>query len=646
MLFADAGWIENLLREISLFLCQIVYKFMVYLYELFEVVGTADVITSDSINVVYTRIGLILGIYMMFRVILAFIQMLINPDNISDKEKGVGNLAKKAIIVVALMGITPYIFEKAFDIQNFIVGVDSKSNVIAKIVFPEKVVSSGSFGRSLSAYLFTSFYRYDDQYTGNDCPLLHKQGDTTLLYNTIVANGGSVGVARLCLNDDEDFTVYDEDGNSQGKYSSTFTVGGDDSLKYYKIDFTWNGIFAFLVGGFTCYVLLTYTLYVGARVIQLAFFRIIAPMAILSYLSPKKDTMFEKWIKMCGTTYVDLFIRMAIIYFVVFAVDLIMGSGNGIALTREYDHEWIVNIVMIVALLLFAKKAPELLKELFPSSGVGSLGFGFKSPKNLFNDMLGGNLLSKGYDKVSGFAKSIPKRAYGAAAVGASAWQQNVRKGIGKIIDNKDNKAERNKWIGRTLFGSAFGAVGGMRRGLMTTNKSGRKTAVTNAVDKTQADYKLHDQGYGSSLTGLLTKKGRQGAKSQVFDMARGFVGRDQVIEDMTAASDNAIQGLQYQINDMEKDYKGKYKLQNSKKSDGLFMITDKSGKQITNTNSSDPKLKGTMYFTEREAQSILGADYGDAKQISDKYENLGKLKAQNKALHQKENEQKAKSDK
>lgn len=409
MLFADAGWIENLLREISLFLCQIVYKFMVYLYELFEVVGTADVITSDSINVVYTRIGLILGIYMMFRVILAFIQMLINPDNISDKEKGVGNLAKKAIIVVALMGITPYIFEKAFDIQNFIVGVDSKSNVIAKIVFPEKVVSSGSFGRSLSAYLFTSFYRYDDQYTGNDCPLLHKQGDTTLLYNTIVANGGSVGVARLCLNDDEDFTVYDEDGNSQGKYSSTFTVGGDDSLKYYKIDFTWNGIFAFLVGGFTCYVLLTYTLYVGARVIQLAFFRIIAPMAILSYLSPKKDTMFEKWIKMCGTTYVDLFIRMAIIYFVVFAVDLIMGSGNGIALTREYDHEWIVNIVMIVALLLFAKKAPELLKELFPSSGVGSLGFGFKSPKGLLGAMAGGALLSKGYDKMAGFGKKAAK---------------------------------------------------------------------------------------------------------------------------------------------------------------------------------------------------------------------------------------------
>lgn len=387
MIFADVGVIEQFWRELLLNICQPIYKLIVYLYELFEVIGTAEILTGDVVTKLYTRVGMILGIYMLFRIIFSFIQMLINPDYISDKEKGVGKIASKAILTILFIAITPFLFNKAFEIQNFVVGAGNvENNVIAKLVFPEKVMSSKDFGPVLSAYLFESFYRYDEEYLSledsvNDCVPLQKSSDgvENNLHKSIVRSKGNIGYAKICL-------------FAHDNYQATFTIKNEEK---YKIDFTWNGVFAIIVGIVVCYTLLTYTIMVGVRVIQLAFLRIIAPMAILTYMSPKQDTMFSKWLKMCTTTYLDLFIRMAIIYFAVFIIEAIM-SGGGIALNNSnFEHQWIVNVVMIVALLMFAKKAPELLKELIPSSGAASLGFGLKSPKKMFEDMAGSGMLKK-----------------------------------------------------------------------------------------------------------------------------------------------------------------------------------------------------------------------------------------------------------
>lgn len=387
--------IESYWRNMLLAICKPIYQLIVYLYELFEVVGTAEILTNDTLTTIYNRVGMLLGVYMMFRIIFSFIQMLINPDYISDKEKGVGKIASKTVLTILLIGITPFLFEKAIEFQNFVVGVNSGENIIANVLLPSGSSSKGGervFGSELSAYLFESFYRYDRNMLASgedgDCEALLPEDGVTRLHKSIMWSGGDISYAKSCL--DENWT--DEQ---------------DEKIEKYEITFTSNGVFAIIVGIIACYILLTYVLMAGVRVIQLAFLRIISPMAILTYMSPKKDTMFSKWLKMCTTTYLDLFIRMAIIYFAIFIIQAIM-SGNGIALQNsEFEHQWIVNIVMIIALLIFAKKAPELLKELFPSSGAASLGF-FSSPKKLFNSMIGGGMINKGLSSIGKTMKKAP----------------------------------------------------------------------------------------------------------------------------------------------------------------------------------------------------------------------------------------------
>lgn len=61
--------------------------------------------------------------------------------------------------------------------------------------------------------------------------------------------------------------------------------------------------FAMGVGLFLCYILVLYVIDIGVRVAQLTYLQIIAPIPIISYLSPKKDGMFQKWVKQCVVTF-------------------------------------------------------------------------------------------------------------------------------------------------------------------------------------------------------------------------------------------------------------------------------------------------------------------------------------------------------
>ena len=62
--------------------------------------------------------------------------------------------------------------------------------------------------------------------------------------------------------------------------------------------------------------------------VQIAFLQIVSPMAIVSYLSPKKDNMFTKWLNIYGSTYIDVFVRVAIINFACLIIVGLHSSGT------------------------------------------------------------------------------------------------------------------------------------------------------------------------------------------------------------------------------------------------------------------------------------------------------------------------------
>ena len=92
----------------------------------------------------------------------------------------------------------------------------------------------------------------------------------------------------------------------------------------------------------------------------------LAPVPIISRIDPKKGKdMFDKWVKTCVNTYLDLFIRLMGIYFAVFVVTQIIDlQFEDMVTGQTADVNAFVKVFIILGALLFAKQLPKLIEEI------------------------------------------------------------------------------------------------------------------------------------------------------------------------------------------------------------------------------------------------------------------------------------------
>ena len=435
--FEIGTMIQMALRTIVYHIDQIVYEFIIKLYNFFRIICNARLSGNGIMGELATRIGLILGLVMFFYVTFDFIQILIDPDKMQDKEKGPINIIKKFIIVIVLLGTSSFIFDALYRFQEAVLSPDSSgTSVIEKLILPYDI-NSDNFGAAISSNFMAHFYKITSDEEAEDAEVLEEgftysicKKNAEQLPNRI-ATTGTLYTGFFCLN---------------ARYKSL------DGARFY-IDFN---LLSLIVGIVVAWMLIMYCISVGIRVIQLTFLEIISPVAIVSYLSPKKDSMFSKFWKIYFATYVDVFIRIAIINFVVLLSGLILdfedhgfweslGNPSG-------DVKFWISVFMILGLLSFAKKAPDLIKQFLPDKVASGLSFGISPKDRAGLGMIGGTLAGA----ATGFA---------GGAVGGAMNGKGV---VGKI--------------GGTVSGAVTGTAGGVVRGA-TAGWKGKdlRESVTNA---------------------------------------------------------------------------------------------------------------------------------------------------------------------
>ena len=348
------------LRKVAGSICNAIYSLISILFDVFYNLANIRILNAGyevngiwhdaPITIIYKRVTLLLGIIMVFYVTFQFIKYVLEPDTFSDKEKGGEKLVFKLIIVVVLMGTVPTIFDKAYDIQRLILN----SHLIDKVLIGNTNSNMGSFGRNLSANVFSLFY-YPDV---------------------------SISEELICEDELEcqEIVKMNLGGLTRAGSMPVITTGLGKKVSEGRYAIHFDAWFAMGVGLFLCYILVLYVIDVGVRVAQLTYLQIIAPIPIIAYLSPKKDGMFQKWVKQCVITFLDLFIRLFIIYFMLLVISNINISSIGESINASVDETtktW-VYIALILGLLLFAQKAPKLIQELFPNMGAAMGNFGFK----------------------------------------------------------------------------------------------------------------------------------------------------------------------------------------------------------------------------------------------------------------------------
>jgi len=92
-----------------------------------------------------------------------------------------------------------------------------------------------------------------------------------------------------------------------------------------------------------------------------------------------KDGGFNSWVKTLTQTYIDLFIRLASVYFVIYIIQSMI--ANGIYMNKTADAVGILSFIFIcIGLFYFAKEAPKFLQQ----------AMGMKNePMNIFGTAMG-----------------------------------------------------------------------------------------------------------------------------------------------------------------------------------------------------------------------------------------------------------------
>lgn len=388
--------IPRMLNVIWSILCAPIYYLMSLFYNVFVMIPQINILKDLKIEDIYQRITMIIVIVMAFYITFEVVKYVVQPDTITDKEKGTSKMALRIVFVILMLAFIPRIFTIAYDLQGRIIN----SDIIAKVLLGVKEDSNSIFssrGSEFSADVFGLFYGLNTEacpldssgeIDGSDLKNIDKVTCETAKkavdFNLELLRGGwtdnPIGhsimgpISALTRNFGLSWTVSSKDTDGDGKKDIE-----------YVIDF--NGFIALCVGIFILWTLMVYGIEVAKRYFQLIYLQIIAPIAIMSYLSPKKDGVFQKWTKQCFTTYLDLFIRLSIINFILLITSLLNDAFfNTSNLIDAYSKDfgvipkievlsW-VYIFLIIGLFTFAKKAPKMLQELFPSGGAASSGFG------------------------------------------------------------------------------------------------------------------------------------------------------------------------------------------------------------------------------------------------------------------------------
>ena len=380
--------IEQALRSMMGSILALIYSLIDYLYNVFVYLSKAQILDNEFVQSIYSKVGMILGIFMIFKLIFSLIQSLIDPNKFTDKKNGFASIIFRSVVSIVLLGVTPAIFKEAFKLQNIIVGGDTSDNVIYKLIAGNSSVGNlDNMGRVISSDLYFSFFTDDeDPYLNNGTADIFDYIDADELQNH--------SYDRFLLDDFDNLRKNVTDGDKSFHDTVSYLALKQSSTEQYVIEFNW--LLALVVGCFVVYIIAMYCVQVAIRVVQLAYLQLIAPIPILSYITDP-DGSFKKWTSQCIATFLDLFLRMAVIYFVITMIGDVLTQfrrTSGIifettGLPSDSPTLVIVKIFIIIGLLLFAQKVPQLLNDLFPNlgKGAGKFSFGLNPKKEVFDPL-------------------------------------------------------------------------------------------------------------------------------------------------------------------------------------------------------------------------------------------------------------------
>lgn len=464
------------LTGVFLFIDGLVYWAISKLFALYEALAKVEFITQEDYQGIANKFYVVIGVVMLFYLTYSLLKTLINPD---DFNKNIGKIVLNLVISLILLGVVPLIFSYAFQIQNAVL----KDNVIGNLV------------------------------------LGTNENGTTIKGNSIAHDGNVAAISILTTFLNPSGT--DIDGEETTWYEFLTKVNEGDAEAFLNItdfaepvhdgDVEYKPIISTICGAFLIYVLVSFCIDLGVRVVKLAFYQIISPIPILMRIIPEKKSVFDNWVKGTLATFMEVFIRLFIMFIIVLLAGMILNPDRLI----DSNVGFVGNVIVILGLFAFAKQAPKLISDVIGiDSGNIKLGIAGKLAAGGAFGMaavLGGGIttgmqnLTHGIINKNGFRRTLGSTLGGiisggfrSGKAGFSAKTYNdvknaVSQGAIAAVNKRDEREEKVAGYRATYGDNMVGVARGMANEMASNIKSWATGSGTGILNKVKWEEKFKD---------------------------------------------------------------------------------------------------------------------------------------------------------
>lgn len=344
------SWIVDglyaVLDYIMIWVNDLIFSLAGGLFEIFFAFVDLRVMNAiPELNYIIDRIMVLTGVFMLFKLSFSFLTYLVSPDKMTDSGNGATVIVRNVVIVVIALATLSWGFQLLYELEGAIV----EQNVIPRLIMGVEDASIDSFnsedisiGQQMTYMIWVSFFAVPDpEDSENTISCLSEAAET----NTNCDNAKDA-VATSVLG-----------GFTAGKY---IDIAGVDELKT-------NSIISLIAGIILVFMLISFIIDIGVRAFKLAFLQMIAPIPIISYIDPNGQKAFKNWLTVLGTTFLELFLRIAVILLAMVLISNLTDVMNSIqAFSNLSGISWAVAyFLLILSILSFAKMVPKLFQDIF-----------------------------------------------------------------------------------------------------------------------------------------------------------------------------------------------------------------------------------------------------------------------------------------
>ncbi len=338
----------------------IIYNFANWLYQIILMLANGNLLENDDlVGELLNRIYVIVGVIVLFLVAYSLLRSMVNPDEALKGKESPTKILLNVISSVVLIAIVPYIFTFAMDFQSSLL----RQNTIGRLILGEgtgnnstsDMINDGGF--NLAINVFSAFFQPNTNKgycTGKDSIDIYYPDCRPLEVSM------------------PSYELYDEWWEEEVINDRNFSAIADVSDLVAANDISYTFIISTIAGIFVVFVLVSYCIEIAIRLVKLAVFQIMAPLPILARIVPKEDTkkIFSNWLKATISAYVEVFIRLGVLFFVVFIVDVVVDNFNTIFDTMNNLSSvnpvlvLIAQALVILGIVLFALQLPNIIKDI------------------------------------------------------------------------------------------------------------------------------------------------------------------------------------------------------------------------------------------------------------------------------------------